>query len=353
MAQKHSKSPWVFLRNRLRKRRRNDLSAEEKAQKEQAISIYREFDYYVPDVVRWEAQEYHVDKSLPSEPPGGITYKFCATGYITQGRNPDYCVIPTEWRDPENYCHWTFSELPLICLALESSAPNIVIADALLVGELPFQTRWWKVLRKHYSNKRIIRLSKCRQGLDGILPVNHDTSSNTTPIGKTSYKIYHHSRATPYCIDLLNRLKSHFLTDKKCIAERIYINRKTRRLNNESEVQSTLIQHGFTIVSLEDLTLDEQIQLFASAKQVIGFHGAGLTNLIYCSNETSVIEIVDPDFVYPSYIDGVVVSGKKAPKTYYHVLCTMKGLRYAVLECREYVLNIHELELALKHIDKL
>ena len=104
-----------------------------------------------------------------------------------------------------------------------------------------------------------------------------------------------------------------------------------------------LIANGFQIINLEGYSLDEQVMLFSNAEFVIGFHGAGLANLVYSTARTSVLEIVDKDCIHPCYIDGLVIPGKKATRTYYHMLSHMKNMKYSCIESEKYVLRIDKL----------
>jgi len=311
------------------------------AKSNRLIEKYREFDEYSLDIEIFKGQVIHIDQKLPSEPPSGVTYKFGPSGYIG---NPDstFCVIPTTWKNVNNYCHWNFTELPFLFLAFESNAKKILLPDSIIDAKLPFQKRWLEILAMMYPEKEILRVSKTEYPIDALIPINHDTSSNTSAIGKCQYKHYHHSRATPYLIDRIDSLyKSNFknINSEFNDYNHIYINRNTRRLKNESEIQKILIDLGFKIVNLEDLNLDEQIYIFSKAKTVVGFHGAGLSNILYANKTTQVFEIVDSDCVYPSYLDGVVIPGKKATRTYFHMLSVMKGIDYHVIESENYYLD--------------
>ena len=48
---------------------------------------------------------------------------------------------------------------------------------------------------------------------------------------------------------------------------------------------------GFKIVKLSKLSLRKQISIFKNCNLVIGPHGAGMANLIFCKRKTKVIEI--------------------------------------------------------------
>lgn len=317
------------------------------SEKTKLIRNFRELDHYDLDFEVFPSREVFIPKQLPSEPEHGITYKFGPSGY--RGNvNSDYCIIPTEWKNVNNYCHWTFAELPLLILAFSSTAKNIILPPSLINVKLPFQKRWFELLGQIFPGKKI----SCKKGIllpDSLIPFNHDTSCNESLIGKCSYKHYHHSRATPYLIYVLNKIKPLILGDNGPMSPRFYINRKTRRLKNELQVQQYLRSEGFDILNLEDLSLDQQIFLFSNAREIIGFHGAGLTNIVFCHSETKIIEIVDADCVYPSYKDGVVIPGKKATRTYFHMVAHMKGVPYRVIETEDYFLDIKKLKNAINH----
>lgn len=98
----------------------------------------------------------------------------------------------------------------------------------------------------------------------------------------------------------------------------VYISRSKaveRRVVNEDKVMDVLSEYGFRRYQLEDLSVEENITLFNEADIVIGAHGAGLTDLIYCE-EGSVIELF----------------GSKV-KNPYHSLSETMGIEYNKLVC--------------------
>lgn len=85
---------------------------------------------------------------------------------------------------------------------------------------------------------------------------------------------------------------------------RIFISRSkasSRRITNENEVIRCLEPYGFVPVCLEDWTVAQQIQLFASAEAIVSPHGAGLSNLAFCMKGTVVVEIFHRRHVVPTY----------------------------------------------------
>ena len=67
-----------------------------------------------------------------------------------------------------------------------------------------------------------------------------------------------------------------------------------RGILNWEEVLPIFQRHGFDIVELAALSTDAQIALFRDAAQVVGVHGAGLTNLLFAPRDCAVLEILPP-----------------------------------------------------------
>ena len=75
--------------------------------------------------------------------------------------------------------------------------------------------------------------------------------------------------------------------------EKIYVSRiGTRRsISGEELIAEHLANRGFGILSAENLTFKEQIELFLNAETLIGVHGAGLTNGIW-TPQAKLIELM-------------------------------------------------------------
>jgi capsular polysaccharide biosynthesis protein len=98
-------------------------------------------------------------------------------------------------------------------------------------------------------------------------------------------------------------LRTSFLprTEQIRAGRRIYISRgqaSYRRVLNEGEVIEFLSQYGFENVSFENLLVSEQALLMASAEVVIGPHGSGLSNIVFCNPKTKIVEIFSPELVH-------------------------------------------------------
>jgi len=75
---------------------------------------------------------------------------------------------------------------------------------------------------------------------------------------------------------------------------KIFISRddaRSRKLLNAEKLMMAL--RGWETVTLQSLTIREQVKCFSEASHIISTHGAGLTNLLWCEPGTKVIEIQD------------------------------------------------------------
>ena len=92
-------------------------------------------------------------------------------------------------------------------------------------------------------------------------------------------------------------LKKKFLTKKIILNhKKIFIDRsdsylKHCKLINNIEIKKFLKSKGFKILRLSDFSFRKQVNLFSNAKIIIGPHGAGFANLIFCKKNTKVIEL--------------------------------------------------------------
>ncbi|MEM6610970.1 MAG: glycosyltransferase family 61 protein, partial [Cyanobacteria bacterium P01_C01_bin.72] len=135
---------------------------------------------------------------------------------------------------------------------------------------------------------------------------------------------------------------------------KIYVSRakaKNRKLVNESEVNQLLTAAGFVTVFLEEMSLLEQVAMFANAKVIVAPHGSGLTNLVFCSPGTKVVELFSPNYVRTDYW---VISQQLSLEHYYIVgqnfSCgTLRNLMYQNALTEDILVKINALELILQH----
>jgi len=87
-------------------------------------------------------------------------------------------------------------------------------------------------------------------------------------------------------------------------ARRIYVARRQgseRSVVNEAELLPALQEHGFEVVRCESLSFADQVKLFRGAEIVVGPHGGGFANLVWCEPGTKVFEIFGTSSVRRCY----------------------------------------------------
>lgn len=185
-----------------------------------------------------------------------------------------------------NYFHWLYDVLPRLAMLKTSGIPyTSIIMNPNPYG--PFVEQTWAMLG--ISESSVIR-------------TNPQTYFEADQLLVPSLMM--NSHYPPWTTDTLRKLLLPHRESTLATPERIYISRNkasTRRLVNEEEVIRCLEEYSIQPIYLEDWTVAQQIQLFASAKVIMGAHGAGLANLAFCQSGTQVIEIVHEQHVVPTY----------------------------------------------------
>jgi capsular polysaccharide biosynthesis protein len=185
-----------------------------------------------------------------------------------------------------NYWHWLFDVIPRILLFEKCYSLNQINKILVPAIKKKFQYQTLNILGikiKHCINAMMFRHIKVRE----LYVTTHPNPS---------------SKKVPYWIILL--LKKKFLK-KKLLKKnynkfkKIYIDRSDsdsnvkdfRKIVNENLVKVFLIFKGFKIVRLSDYDFIEQVSIFYNAYCVIGLHGAGFANIIFCKKNALVMEV--------------------------------------------------------------
>jgi hypothetical protein len=105
----------------------------------------------------------------------------------------------------------------------------------------------------------------------------------------------------------------------------IYIPREkgdvNRRMLNEGELIELLKNYGFEMRSLSAMTVPDEAEYFNSAKLILGAHGSGFTNLVFCEPGTKVIELFPDKYVRHAFCDICDKMGME----YHYMLCPSEG----------------------------
>ena len=229
-------------------------------------------------------------------------------------KNNDYIEIDEDVYyfiyNTENYYHFIYDTLPYLYLYLKMKDKNTNLKLVINYNKnkdklLHFVKETYELL--NIKDKDIIIHNKKNKYKKIYLSnsLTHDGLSNSPP-RKEIYEIY----------DLLIKNSLiNYKNDKKYdqiyISRRTWINKQTdnigtnyttrRKLTNEDYVVDKLVKSGFTELFGENYSMKEKIQIFNSAKIVIGAIGGTITNTIFCSKYCKIITMVSPCFLDINY----------------------------------------------------
>jgi len=93
--------------------------------------------------------------------------------------------------------------------------------------------------------------------------------------------------------------------------KRIYVSREKaskRKINNEAELVKHLEKYEFHVIYLEHHDSMNQMAYFHNAEIIISPHGAGLTNILFCKENTRVIEIASAQMTSLQHFEHIAES---------------------------------------------
>lgn len=124
-----------------------------------------------------------------------------------------------------------------------------------------------------------------------VLPENISTENVFLSWAPLSGSYFH-----PWVVTYTKNRFLSLIQNKKFdyLAEKVFISRKDakiRNMTNEDEIFALFEKQGFVRYNLAHMSLLEQVALFHNAKTIVGAHGTGFANLIFCKPNTTIIEI--------------------------------------------------------------
>lgn len=187
-----------------------------------------------------------------------------------------------------NYWHWMFDVLPRLAIANKIIKKKDIDFFLFPNTSYNFQRESLELLK--IPQKKILSSQKYRHlEAKKILVTQHPYVFKNDP-EKEIQKI-------PGWI--IRWLRAAYLkkSRNKRYAEKIYIDRSdskykdSRWISNEKDLKNFLFEKGFSIVRLSEHHFNEQIKIFNNANYIVGSHGAGFANLVFCRPGTQVLEL--------------------------------------------------------------
>ena len=89
------------------------------------------------------------------------------------------------------------------------------------------------------------------------------------------------------------------------LKKKIFLNRRReigRNIENIEDIKNICDKFNFEIIETENMSLEEQIELFSHTRYLIGLHGASFTNMIFRQGKAlNLLEIFPPDNIPPHF----------------------------------------------------
>ncbi len=194
----------------------------------------------------------------------------------------------------ENYCHFLLEALPRLELFLRAGyhwddVDWVLVPDFLGAAREPF----FKALG--LPMEKVVRLQPGMQ-------VEAEVLLQPSFPGRESF-------VPPWVAEFYRKRLLEPLGVKQVRRRRLYVARRHRGLANDAEVWAFLQGLGFE--RLEPMTWEDNIHAFAQAEIVVGPHGAGLSNVVFCPPGAQLLELLPGDRPFPYFYSAASAAGMR------------------------------------------
>jgi capsular polysaccharide biosynthesis protein len=180
------------------------------------------------------------------------------------------------------YCHWLLEELPRLLLVGPGEVENLILHAGLEPARA--------ALTRRGGRERLVEARRTAHRACAPLLVPALAGRPGLP--------------TAAALELITDFTDGLGRGASAYGEKIYVSRAKagrRRVSNEAELEAALAAAGFATVRAEELSWAEQIAVFRAARVVVGPHGAGLANLVFCAPGTRVVELAHAEYFNPTF----------------------------------------------------
>lgn len=194
--------------------------------------------------------------------------------YLKREEHPGLEAGPVTVLESTGYYHFLIEEAPRLLRTLKEEPSTVVV---LAEGAPAYEGEFLAILRaNHFLSRPPLRLEP---------------------------KLYHVPEYvfTSAQQEVYFTRQSNLVLLRDCVVPKepaaqsrcLYLSRarSSRSLANEKEVEEELLSRGFEVLYLETLPWAEQVRAFREAKLVVGQHGAGLANVVFCQPGVTLLEL--------------------------------------------------------------
>jgi len=249
--------------------------------------VFKDFRLFIPSLVhpKWNVQ---VISSLRTNIVSFLSQQW-SSRVIKINNDKPVAIIYELWSST-NYYHWLCDSLPRLLLLKKQDISCTILLPA--------------------SSPAYVRETISWFGYEDILEIELDSIYNISSIIIPDLTAAIAAQNESLMKQVRNYLLSKYreINGKSSLptakAKRIYSSRslaKFRKIANESAVISLLEKYEFDIVSFDNLSFVEQIELMSGSNFLIGIHGANLTNMMFMKDESVIVEIMNQEVFNPCY----------------------------------------------------
>lgn len=213
---------------------------------------------------------------------------------------------------PHNWFHWLIDTLPTVYfsryLPADYDSFPLLLPDRGLVKQ-----HWIESLEIVRGSREIVPVSaELHHRVSNLVRLE----SITKPAPR-AYRVKVPARISVYAdylVEYRDFVLSHYQLTKVTtqLGKRTLIGRKPSSVRNynQDEITEVLRRLGFDLVFIEDLDLRDSIKVFRESEIIVGPHGAGWANMLFCSPLTKVVMWTWPDEIEENWYENIAfVSG--------------------------------------------
>jgi hypothetical protein len=184
-----------------------------------------------------------------------------------------------------NYYHWTIETLTRLLLVNEEdmntshviinkNAPEFVIDSLKILYNIKKEQLIYSSQKTVYKSSKVI-----------LTPFTHERNKDTnwTNVSNPDMLKILRNKTLEKTVETRSEFPSNIIISRKKANE--------RRIINEDELIKQLEPFQFKQIFCEDLTFEQQVNLFRNVKIVIATHGAALSNMLFAPEGTKLIEL--------------------------------------------------------------
>ncbi|MEO5975582.1 MAG: glycosyltransferase family 61 protein [Chryseolinea sp.] len=207
------------------------------------------------------------------------------------------------WAAKNYYYHWVFETIPK--LHILKSSGDLDKVDYFLIPGMAF--RYQREYLDHFgiTPDKIINEEEVHHiQADELMVTSHVKQFDHHP--KWICDFLYDSFTSKIRIGLPEKL--------------VYVARgdaaRSRRVANEPQLIEMLKSYGFEAYYLSSMSVKAQVALFNSARVIVGVHGGGLSNYVFCRPGVKVLEFYPDQYIRPIFLD---VAEKRGLEYHYMV----------------------------------